>query len=75
MLGNFSCFYCRLLTFFKNNFLKKIFQDHYQSVKWLDEDQDRDFVGPDLGPNCLQRVMSSRAATFTKFGKRLHEFQ
>ena len=33
MLGNFSCFCCRLLTFFKIFFFKKIFQEHYQSVK------------------------------------------
>ena len=35
MLGNFSCFCCRLLTFFKMNFFEKIFQEHYQSVKRL----------------------------------------
>ena len=33
MLGNFSRFYCRLLSFFKINFFKKFFQKHYQSVK------------------------------------------
>ena len=43
--------------FFKNSFFQKIlFQEHYQSVKQLDPDQDRHFVGPDLGPNCLQRL-------------------
>ena len=26
--------------------------------KFFDPDQDRDFVGPDLDPNCLQRVIS-----------------
>ena len=31
--GNFSCFCCCLLTFFKNNFCKKLFQEHCQSVK------------------------------------------
>ena len=31
MLGNFSCFYCHLLTFFQINFFKKIFQEHYQN--------------------------------------------
>ena len=38
MLGNFSCFYCLLLTFFKNhmiNFFKRFFQEHYQSLKWF----------------------------------------
>ena len=33
MLGKFSCFRSRLLNLFKTNFLKKIFQEHYQSVK------------------------------------------
>ena len=33
MLGNFSCFCCRLLTFFEINFFRKFFQRHYQGVK------------------------------------------
>ena len=33
MLGNCSCFYFRLLTFFKITFLKINHQDHHQSVK------------------------------------------
>ena len=33
ILGNVSCFCCRLLTYFKINFFKKFFQAHYQSVK------------------------------------------
>ena len=33
MQGNFSCFCCRLLPFFKINFFKKFY--HYQSVKWF----------------------------------------
>ena len=33
ILGNCSCFCCCLLTFFKINFFKKLFQEHYQSVK------------------------------------------
>ena len=33
ILGNFSCFFCRLLIFFKVNFLKKIFQEYDQNVK------------------------------------------
>ena len=32
MLGNFSCFCCRLLTFFNINFFKKFFQKRCQSV-------------------------------------------
>ena len=64
MLGNFSSFYCHLLTCFnchqltcfKINFFKKFFQLHYQSVKRLDPDQDQQNVGPDLGPNCLEKL-------------------
>ena len=33
MLGNFSYFYCRLLTFFKANFFENSFRNTYQSVK------------------------------------------
>ena len=35
MLGNFSCFCCRLLTFFKINFFKKIISKTLISVKWF----------------------------------------
>ena len=33
MLGSFACFYCCLQTFFKINFFKSFFQEHYQSYK------------------------------------------
>ena len=36
--GYFSCFYCRLLSFFKINFFQKFFQKNYQS-NVLDSDQ------------------------------------
>ena len=43
--------------FFKKlTFSKKFFQEHYKGVKHLDPGQDRQNVGPDLGPNCLQRI-------------------
>ena len=42
ILGNFSCFCCFLLTFFKINFFKNIFRNTFR-------------VSNDLGPNCLQR--------------------
>ena len=54
MLGNFSSFFFCWL--FKIIFFKKIFRENYQIVKHLDPDQDQQFVGPDLGPNCLQRL-------------------
>ena len=55
MLGNISCFCCHLLTYFKINFFSKyFFQEHYQSVKQFGSTVDQN-VGPDLGPNFLQR--------------------
>ena len=36
MLGNFSCFCCHRLTFFKINFFRKFYYEHYQSVKGLE---------------------------------------
>ena len=43
--------------YFKISNFKKFFQDLYQIVSnSLDPDQDQRFVGPDLGPNCLQRL-------------------
>ena len=42
--------------FFKINLLKKLFQEHYQSGKRMDQDQDRQNVGPSLGQNRLQRL-------------------
>ena len=51
MLGNFSCFCCRLLTFFKIILFEKFFQEHYQS-----DERFGSRSGPDLGPNCFQRL-------------------
>ena len=39
------------------NFFKQIFQKYHIRVSTsLDTDQAQNFVGPDLGPNCLQRL-------------------
>ena len=47
MLGNFHAFVVAIC----------FFQEHYPVfAKGLDPDQDRCSVGPDLGPNCLQRL-------------------
>ena len=53
-LGNFHDF-CRLLIFFKIKFLKNSFRTTIRVSNNLDPDQARHFVGPDLGPYCLQR--------------------
>ena len=51
--------FCRLLIFFLNHFFfRKILSgipSEWQTVK-LDPDQTRPFLGPGLGPNCLQRL-------------------
>ena len=44
MLGNFSCFYCRLLTFFKIKFLQKNTGATIRVPNSLDPDQDRNSV-------------------------------
>ena len=51
MLGTVNAICCRLLSFFQISFYQKIFQEHYQSVKQFGTK-----VGPDLGPNSLQRL-------------------
>ena len=66
MLGNFACFFfviCGFLFlnfFFQKNlsgiFSKKSFRNTIRVSNSLDPDQARHFVGPDLGPNCLQRL-------------------
>ena len=47
-------------------FSKKIFQEHYQCVNSLDPDQNQHFVGPDLGPNCLQRLSADNKVLANK---------
>ena len=47
-------FCCCLLTFFK--FFKKNFMNTIRVSNSLDPDQDRRYVGPDPGPNGLQRL-------------------
>ena len=42
--------------FFKINFFKNSFRNTFRMSNSLDPDQDRHSVGPDLGPNRLQRL-------------------
>ena len=47
----------RLLIFFQNQlFRKKSLTNTIRVLNSLDPDQARHFVGPDLGPNCLQKL-------------------
>ena len=59
MLGNFACFFCRLLIFSKSIFLKNYFRNTIRVSNSLDSDQDRHSVGPDLDPNCLQSLSAN----------------
>ena len=45
-------FFCRLKIIFKTN----RFRNTIRVSNSLDPDQARRFVGPDLGPNCLQML-------------------
>ena len=47
-----------LLPFVKINFSKNYFINTIRVSNGLDPDQERHSVGPDLGPNCLQRLSS-----------------
>ena len=56
LLGEFACFFCCLLIFFKIVFFEKLFPEYYQCQNSLYPDQAQHFVWHDLGPNCLQRL-------------------
>ena len=61
MLGDCSCFYFRLLTFFKNKFFKnKPPRTSIRLSNSLDPDQDRHSVGLHLGSDCLQKAFGRR---------------
>ena len=56
MLVEISHAFCHLLMFFKIIFFENSFRKTISAIS-LDPDQSRHFVGPDLGPNCLQRLL------------------
>ena len=61
MLGHCSCFYFRLLTFFKIFFLKnKPPRTTIRVSNSLDPDQDGHSVGLHLGSKCLQKAIGKR---------------
>ena len=51
--------FCRLLIFFKIKFFEKFFQEYHQNIKQFGYRSGPTFVGPDLGPNCLQFKLST----------------
>ena len=54
ILGSFAIFGCRLLIF--RNQLSKIISGMPSVSNSLDPDQARNYVGPDQGSNCLQKL-------------------
>ena len=64
MLGNFSCFCCRLLDFSTFILSKISFRNTIRVSNSLDPDQDWQNVSPDLGPNCLQRSSADDNSLF-----------
>ena len=54
--------FCPLPNFFKINFLKNSFRINIRVTNGLDPDQARLFVGPDLAPNCLQRLSADETS-------------
>ena len=55
LLGYSACFLSSTEIFFKINFLEKSFSITVRVSNSIDPDQDLEFVGPDPGPDCLQR--------------------
>ena len=49
-------FRCLLIFLSKSTLLKNSFRLTIRGSNSLDEDQARHYVGPDLGPDCLQRL-------------------
>ena len=67
ILGNFACFFLSSAVFFfffflfcfvfsKSTFSKNSFRNTIKVSNSLDSDPARQYVGPDLDPNCLQRL-------------------
>ena len=56
--------FCILLWFSKLTFSN--FQEHYQSVKQFDPDQDRPSVGSHLGPNCMHKLSADNKSRAVK---------
>ena len=59
----FSRFFFVVCWFFQNQlFLKNSFRNTFRVSNSLDPDQAWRFVGPDLGPNCLQRLSADKTS-------------
>ena len=56
--GKFSLLFCRMLVFFIINFFEKILSGIGSESNSLDPGQARHSVKPDLGANCLQKLLA-----------------
>ena len=78
MLINFACFFVICGFSLKLTFSRKSFRNTIRVSNNLDPDQVRHFVGPDLGPDCLQRLLAdAKVATSRErvMGLRIKEEQ
>ena len=71
--GLFFMLFVIFWFFFKINFSEKFFQKYHQSVKQFWSRSGSMFVEPDLGKNCLQRLLADNtrlmySSNFTLFG-------
>ena len=58
--------YVVICLFSKLHFSKSSFSNAIRVSNGLDPDQDRRFVSPDLGPNCLQRLSADAKVAASK---------
>ena len=56
--------FCRLLILFKINLFEKSFRNIIRVSNRLDPDQARHYFGPDLDPNCTQRLSVGLAPVY-----------
>ena len=59
--GNFTCVLSSA-DFFQNHLRKNSKRNTIRASNSFDPDQARHFVGPDLGPNCLQRLSADHTS-------------
>ena len=52
-ISTFTCFCCRLLTFFSDNYFKKFIQ---HLMVWIQIKTNELHVGPDPRPNCSEKI-------------------
>ena len=55
------------VDFFQNQFSKNSFRNTIRVTNIFDPDQVRNFVRPDLGPNCLQMISADDTKEIKEF--------